>query len=155
MQLYLRVFSDTNHSKNCTLRGLMAWGYLLVLNIVYLYLIWNTLKNIIPGIKNKQNQMKYFVGYSLGLLLIACALAVINPKKECQDSDGDVPTSRAVAYGLLVGFVVYTVINSFLFVLLPKWTGLIAIRNVGFGIVSVCLASLFTYYSANSANLYN
>ena len=148
MKLSLSVFSNLNDSKNCTLKALIAFAILIFINIIYIYLISGTTKLILK----KNNKIKSIVAYLIALVLVASAIAVNNPN---EPDNKDTTESRAIAYGALVGLVVYSFANVLMFVFIPKWTFFLSLSNTSFGIISIAITSLFTYYIADKANLYN
>jgi hypothetical protein len=145
MEIYLKVFEG--NAKLATARTFIALAILILINSVYLYLIHKSL----PFKTN--NTILCYTAYPIALLLISTAIAVQNPKESCNQNDHSPPT-KTIAYGILVGLVVYGVLNIIMLRLIKKWTVGLAFRNTCFGIVSVGIAALFTYYSADSANLY-
>ena len=151
MKLHLEVFSNNNDIRNSTLRGLIAFTFLILINVVYIYFIIDL--NIKPT-RRFNAFLTAIVSYIVGLILISCAISIQHPNTLEDDDDDIVPSSRAVIYGLMLGFIVYGFANSMAYRFIKGWTIGILMRNVGFGIVSVSLTALVTYYCADSSNLY-
>ena len=162
MKLLLEVF-EKSRIRNAVLITLIALSLLLVINIIYIYLVAGVTgcKQEIYDFKDKKKLIKGLFSYFIALILLSCTIGVFIPQGNCKNNSDDnvnectEASSEAVVYGMLVGLVVYGFMNIILFRFIKFWTVGVAIRNTCFGIVSVAIVSLITYYCANSAKLYN
>ena len=151
MKINLEVFSDNIHTKNSTLRSLICLCFLIVVNVVYLYLISGN-KLFKPYLKSNK-KIIIFVLFVLSLVIISGVIGVQDPNKDELDDD-DTPTTRAVVYGLLVGFVVYSFFNINAYLFIKGWDFGLSLRLTSFGVISVGVCCLFTYYCSDHGDLY-
>ncbi len=138
VNILLRAFHSPEENTNGTLRGLIALSFLFLFNLIYIYFI------SIPGLFTKY--MHIFIAYFLSLVLIAFAIAVQIPERDTTPA-----TTQVVSYGLCLGLVVYGFLSINIYTLFKTWSFLL--RFAAFGIVSVTLSALFTYYCSEHANL--
>ena len=91
------------------------------------------------------------IAYFLSLVLVTSAIAVQIPETTLETKP---PTTQVVTYGLCLGLVVYGFLNINMYTMFKQWSFAIALRYTAFGIVSVTLSALFTYYCSKHANLF-
>lgn len=145
VHISLKVFDSPIQTKYAAIRGLIAFFFLFIINLVYLYLIKST--------SHKFSVRTFFpvlIAYTLSLILIAFIIAIQIPS----DDNEVPPTTQFVTFGIVVGIVLYGMVNIMLYVLIKYWSAPFAIRYTAFGITSVTLASLFTFYLSNKFMLY-
>lgn len=149
VNILLNLFNSLEESRKGTLRGLIAFSFLLLFNFIYLYLISTDR----PSFHKTKSSIYIILAYAISLILVAAAIASQVPYSSNTPTE-PVPTTQVVTYGLFAGLIVYGLLNINMYMTVKGWSAAIALRYTAFGIVSVTLSSLFTYYCSNSANLY-
>lgn len=150
VNILLNLFNSLEESRKGTLRGLIAFSFLLLFNLIYLYLISTDRSSFYKT----KSYIYITIAYAISLILVAAAIASQVPKISNTPSTDPLPTTQVVTYGLFAGLIIYGLLNINMYMTVKGWSAAVALRYTAFGIVSVTLSSLFTYYCSNSANLY-
>ena len=127
MKTELMFFDTYENSLQGTLRGLIAFISLIVLDFIW----FSFTKNIYHVTNNTINIYALLVVW----LLICSAIAVQLPSSY----------SEALVYSLLVGFVIYGVFNLINFSILKEWKFEIVIMNTLFGAFNCAVAGSLIY----------
>ena len=148
VNILLGAFNSLEESRKGTLRSLIAFSFLVLFNLIYFYLIGNNLR---AQYRRDDKKFTYIcIAYFLSLVLVTSAIGVQLP-----NTVGTNPaTAQVVTYGLCLGLVVYGFLNINMYTMFKNWSFAIALRYTAFGIVSVTLSALFTYYCSEHANLF-
>ena len=157
VNILLGAFNSLEESRKGTLRSLIAFSFLVLFNLIYFYLIGNNLRVQYRREASKHTASPYdkkfiyiCIAYFLSLVLVTSAIGVQLP-----NTVGTKPaTAQVVTYGLCLGLVVYGFLNINMYTMFKNWSFAIALRYTAFGIVSVTLSALFTYYCSEHANLF-
>ena len=130
------IFFDTfENSKKGIIRGLIAFISLIVFDIIWFSLsskytkVYNSVKD--NNILSKRNIIPIFLVY----LIMCSAIAVQLPSS----------FKEALVYGLLVGFVIYSVFNLTSYVLFPNWKLKTGIIDTIAGTINCGIASSMIY----------
>ena len=156
VNILLGAFNSLEESRKGTLRSLIAFSFLILFNLIYIYLIGSVdaCKRVCArtsfGGRNKKC-VYICIAYFLSLVLVTSAIAVQIPETTLETKP---PTTQVVTYGLCLGLVVYGFLNINMYTMFKQWSFAIALRYTAFGIVSVTLSALFTYYCSKHANLF-
>ena len=156
VNILLGAFNSLEESRKGTLRSLIAFSFLILFNLIYIYLIGSVdaCKRVCArtsfGGRNKKC-IYICIAYFLSLVLVTSAIAVQIPETTLETKP---PTTQVVTYGLCLGLVVYGFLNINMYTMFKQWSFAIALRYTAFGIVSVTLSALFTYYCSKHANLF-
>ena len=171
VNILLGAFNSLEESRKGTLRSLIAFSFLILFNLIYIYLIGSVdaCKRVcartsfggrrsrlaasvdIFGRQYNKKCVYICIAYFLSLVLLTSAIAVQIPETTLETKP---PTTQVVTYGLCLGLVVYGFLNINMYTMFKQWSFAIALRYTAFGIVSVTLSSLFTYYCSKHANLF-
>lgn len=130
------IFFDTfENSKKGIIRGLIAFISLIIFDIIWFSLsskytaVYNSVKD--NNILSKRNIIPIFLIY----LIMCSAIAVQLPGS----------FKEALVYGLLVGFVIYSVFNLTSYVLFPEWNIKTGIIDTIAGTINCGIASSMIY----------
>ena len=150
VNILLGAFNSLEESRKGTLRSLIAFSFLVLFNLIYFYLIGNNLRVQYTASPYDKKFIYICIAYFLSLVLVTSAIGVQLP-----NTVGTKPaTAQVVTYGLCLGLVVYGFLNINMYTMFKNWSFAIALRYTAFGIVSVTLSALFTYYWSEHANLF-
>ena len=127
MKTELMFFDTYENSLQGTLRGLIAFISLIVLDFIW----FSFTKNIYHVTNNTINIYALLVVW----LFICSALAVQRPKSYYE----------ALVYSLLVGFVIYGVFNFTNFAILKEWKFEIVIMDTLWGAFNCAIAGSLIY----------
>ena len=134
------IFFDTfENSKKGIIRGLIAFISLIIFDIIWFSLsskyttIYNSVKS--NNILTKRNIIPIFLVY----LIMCSAIAVQIPNS----------FKEALVYGLLVGFVIYSVFNLTSYVLFPNWKLQTCIIDTIAGTINCGIAASMIYLFYN------
>ena len=142
VNILLGAFNSLEESRKGTLRSLIAFSFLVLFNLIYFYLIGNNLRVQYTASPYDKKFIYICIAYFLSLVLVTSAIGVQLP-----NTVGTKPaTAQVVTYGLCLGLVVYGFLNINMYTMFKQWSFAIALRYTAFGIVSVTLSALFTYY---------
>ena len=137
VNILLGAFNSLEESRKGTLRSLIAFSFLVGMTVEWI------------GVHTKKF-IYICIAYFLSLVLVTSAIGVQLP-----NTVGTKPaTAQVVTYGLCLGLVVYGFLNINMYTMFKNWSFAIALRYTAFGIVSVTLSALFTYYCSEHANLF-
>jgi|LauGreDrversion4_2_1035121.scaffolds.fasta_scaffold888133_1 hypothetical protein len=149
VNILLGAFNSLEESRKGTLRSLIAFSFLVLFNLIYIYLTGNT------TFPQNKKYVYICIAYFISLVLLTSAIGVQIPNTAAQGATETKPaTTQVVTYGLCLGLVVYGFLNINMYTMFKQWTFAIALRYTAFGIVSVTLSALFTYYCSKHANLF-
>jgi len=161
VNILLGAFNSLEESRKGTLRSLIAFSFLILFNLIYIYLIGSVdafgrrsrLAASVDAFGRRYNKKCVYIciAYFLSLVLVTSAIAVQIPETTLETKP---PTTQVVTYGLCLGLVVYGFLNINMYTMFKQWSFAIALRYTAFGIVSVTLSALFTYYCSKHANLF-
>jgi hypothetical protein len=149
VNILLGAFNSLEESRKGTLRSLIAFSFLILFNLIYIYLIGSV--DAFGGRRYNKKCVYICIAYFLSLVLVTSAIAVQIPETTLETKP---PTTQVVTYGLCLGLVVYGFLNINMYTMFKQWSFAIALRYTAFGIVSVTLSALFTYYCSKHANLF-
>jgi uncharacterized membrane protein len=137
MKTELVIFDTIENSKKGVMKGVVAMLTLICIDMIWFRLSKKTYQKEVPNI---MNTIRY-PGALISWFLVACALSVHNPKS----------LKEAIAYGSLVGFVIYGVYNFTNYAVLKNWTLNISIVDTIWGVIvcsitSIVLFKIFSKY---------
>lgn len=119
-----------------TLRSLIIWSFLILFSILYAFLTSVNI-HILPA-----------SAYVLCLLFTSLVLAMQIPNPAEKEKE----TTQIVTYSFVFGIFMCGSVNLLLFTILKKWP---VITLTAFGTLAIVLSTLFGYFCANDAKLYD
>jgi len=128
MKTQLVFFNGIESSKEGTIRALIAFTILLIINSIW-YSMLSSLYH--PYNNSAENRVIKITGMFVSLVLLSSAIGVQLP-----DS-----VENAVTYGALVGLVVYGFYHGTQLAINKTWTTKIAIIDTMWGVISVGLSA--------------
>jgi uncharacterized membrane protein len=131
MKTELVIFDTTENSKLGTKKGFIALISIIILDLIWFKFSMKKYRKEVPSITNSIRYIPSVIAW----FLVACALSVQNPKS----------LKEAIAYGSLVGLVIYGIYNATNYAIFKNWTINVSIMDTIWGIVVCSIVSIILY----------